>query len=88
LLQQVRFQTIERLFQTLLEMALNLDSNQTSNTPDYHHHLRNLVERFADEEIFQDAAAEIMTTKNRSLNSAYAQRLRCHIQDPQECSYD
>ncbi len=37
------------------------------------------LELFVDTEVFQAAAAEIHTSKDRSLESLYAQRLRRYI---------
>ncbi len=84
LLNQVRLQTTGKLFQDLLDIASQFNPGEASNNPDYLCNLMNLVEDFADAEVFQAAAAEIMTTKNRSLSSIYAQRLRHYIQEPQE----
>ncbi|WP_421656769.1 hypothetical protein [Leptothermofonsia sp. ETS-13] len=84
LLSQVRLKTTEKLVQSLLDMASYFNPGKISSHPDYLRNLMVLVEDFADVEVFQAAATEIMTTKNRSLNSVYAQRLRYYIQKPQE----
>ncbi|MDJ0708154.1 MAG: hypothetical protein QNJ46_33190, partial [Leptolyngbyaceae cyanobacterium MO_188.B28] len=79
LLSQVRLRTVTKFLQALLEQIDDLDSTRLSTDPDYSRNLMHQLELFVDAEVFQAAAAEIRTSKNRSLESMYAQRLRRYI---------
>jgi transcriptional regulator with XRE-family HTH domain len=77
LLNQVRLRTVERLLNNILEKARDLGLTKIPPEPDYLNNLVYQLEAFVDEQVFQQAAAEISTAKNRSMSSLYAQRL-CH----------
>ena len=79
LLSQVRLRTVAKFWQALSAQVDDLDSTRLSTDPDYSSNLMHQLELFVDTEVFQAAAAEIRTSKNRSLESMYAQRLRHYI---------
>ena len=79
LLSQVRTRTVAKFLRALSAQVDTLDSNRLSTDPDYSSNLMHQLELFVDTEVFQAAAAEIRTSKNRSLESIYAQRLRRYI---------
>ena len=79
LLSQVRLRTVAKFLQALSARVDDLDSTRLSTDPDYSNNLMHQLELFVDTEVFQAAAAEIRTSKNRSLESVYAQRLRHYI---------
>ena len=79
LLSQVRLRTVTKFLQALLDQVDDLDSTRLSTDPDYSSNIMHQLESFVDTEVFQAAAAEIRTSKNRSLESMYAQRLRRYI---------
>ncbi|MCS6814206.1 MAG: hypothetical protein NZ772_11680 [Cyanobacteria bacterium] len=84
LLNRVRRHTVEMLFHSLVKLVEDLDLVQIQSQPDYLNNLQTAIESFVDEEIFQAAAAELMTTKGRAFDSLYAQQLRHQIQTYQE----
>lgn len=75
-LSEVRRSTQEPLLASLLEKARQLGLLQEPLQPDYLSNLMQQVEAFVDETVFAEAASEIHVSKNRALNSLYAQRLR------------
>ena len=79
LLSQVRLRTVAKFLQALSAQVDDLDSTRLSMDPDYSNNLMHQLELFVDAEVFQAATAEIRTSKNRSLESVYAQRLRRYI---------
>ncbi|MGJ3249118.1 MAG: hypothetical protein ACFE0I_23975 [Elainellaceae cyanobacterium] len=84
LLSQIRGQTITRLFQILSQVIHQGRLASISTNPEYASNLLHQLELFADAEVFQSAAVEIRTTKNRVIDSVYAQRLRQHLDVDQE----
>lgn len=86
LLNRVRFLTVEKLLNSILEKARNLGLTRIPPNPDYLSHLMQQIEAFVDEEVFQQAAAESRNAKNRSMSSLYAQRL-CHYLKNKQCDF-
>lgn len=84
LLNRVRFLTVEKLLNSVLEKAINLGLTRIPPAPDYLSNLMQQIEAFVDEEAFQQAATENRNAKNRSMNSLYAQRL-CHYLKNKQC---
>lgn len=79
LLSRVRASCVQQLLDTILKKAEEKGLTKIPPEPDYLKTLAEQIEAFADEEAFQEAAAEIRTGKNRSLNSLYAQQLRLYL---------
>ncbi|MEM9507827.1 MAG: hypothetical protein AAGA16_09090 [Cyanobacteria bacterium P01_E01_bin.35] len=76
LLSRVRTSCVQQLLDSILKKAEAKGLTKIPPEPDYLKTLAEQIEAFADEEVFQEAAAEIKTGKNRSLKSLYAQQLR------------
>jgi hypothetical protein len=79
LLQKIRMLTLQQLLDTILEKAKDMGLTKIPPAPDYLKTVSEQIEAFTDEEIFQEAAAEIRAGKNRSLDSLYAQKLLSHL---------
>jgi hypothetical protein len=79
LLHKTRLLTVQQLLDTILEKAKKMGLTKIPPAPDYLKTVSEQIEAFADEEIFQEAAAEIRAGKNRSLDSLYAQKLLSHL---------
>ena len=77
---RVRASCVQQLLDSILKKASEKGLTKIPPEPDYLKTLAELIEAFADEEVFQEAAAEIKTGKNRSLKSLYAQQLRLYLQ--------
>jgi len=74
LLTQVRFLTVNTLLERILERANEFGLIGVSQEPDYLSNLMEQVEVFVDDELFNQAMAEIRSgTRNRS--SQYAEYL-------------
>ena len=69
-----------KLLEKILEKARKLGLTKIIPEPDYLNPLAEQIEAFVDEEIFQEAAAEIMAGKSRSMDSLYAQQLRLYFE--------
>jgi hypothetical protein len=80
LLSRVRTSCVQQLLDSILKKASEKGLTQIPPEPDYLKTLAEQIEAFADEEVFQEAAAEIKTGKNRSLDSLYAQKLRQYFE--------
>ena len=80
LLSRVRASCVQQLLDSILKKASEKGLTKIPPEPDYLKTLAELIEAFADEEVFQEAAAEIKTGKNRSLKSLYAQQLRLYCE--------
>ncbi|WP_019503855.1 hypothetical protein [Pleurocapsa sp. PCC 7319] len=76
LLSRVRTSSVQQLLDSILKKAEAKGLTKIPPEPDYLKTLAEQIEAFADEEVFQEAAAEIKTGKNRSLKSLYAQQLQ------------
>jgi predicted DNA-binding protein YlxM (UPF0122 family) len=81
LLYQVRSLYMQHLLDQMLERASKMGLTQIPPKPNYLKELIEQIEAFADAEIFQKAAKEIRTGKNRSMQSLYAQQLRRYLGD-------
>lgn len=79
LLGKVRTLTVQQLLDRMLEKARELGLTEIIPEPDYLKSLAEQIEAFVDEQIFQEAAAEIRAGKNRSMDSFYAQQLRFYF---------
>ena len=79
LLSRVRASCTHQLLERILKKASEKGLTKLPPEPDYLKTLAEQIEAFADEEVFQEAAAEIKTGKNRSLNSVYAEQLRFYF---------
>ena len=79
-LNSVRTLTIQQLLESILQKAQELGLNSISKDPNYLQNISEQIEAFADEEIFQAAAAEIKAGKNRNFKSLYAEQIRCYCQ--------
>ena len=80
LLSKIRTLTVQQLFDKILNLIKSKVLAKIPLEPDYLKTLLKVIEAFVDEEIFQEAAAEIKAGKNRSLDSLYAQQLRIYCQ--------
>ena len=80
LLSRVRASCSQQLLDSLLKKASEKGLTKLPPEPDYLKTLVEQIEAFADEEVFQEAAAEIKIGKNRSLNSLYAEQLRFYFE--------
>ena len=79
LLNQVRALTLDMLLEKLMKLAQDKGIIDKSPTPDYLSSLSEQLELFVDKEIFNQAAAEIRSGKNRNFNSPYAQKLKQYL---------
>ena len=79
LLGKVRTLTVQKLLSRILEKARELGLTKIIPDPEYLKALAEQIEAFVDEEIFQEAAAEIRAGKSRSMDSLYAQQLRFYF---------
>ena len=75
LLSKVRTSCIQKLLDSILKMASEKGLTEIPPKLEYLQALNEQIEAFADREVFQEAAAELKTGKNRSLDSLYAQKL-------------
>lgn len=80
LLSKIRTLTLQQLLDSILKKAKDKGLTKIPPEPNYLKTLLEQVEAFADEEIFQEAAAEIRTGNNRSMKSLYAQQLRLYFE--------
>jgi hypothetical protein len=71
---------VQQLLDSILKKASEKGLTKIPPEPDYLKTLAEQIEAFADREVFQEAAAEIKTGKNRSLDSLYAQKLRQYFE--------
>lgn len=76
LLSKVRQNCVQQLLEKILNQASLKGLTRIPPEPDYLKTLAQQIEMFADQEVFQAAAAEIKAGKNRSFKSLYAQKLR------------
>ena len=81
LLSRVREECVQELLESILSRASMKGLTKIPPKPDYLKTLAEQIEAFADEEVFQEAAAEIKAGKHRSLNSFYAQQLRLYFEE-------
>ena len=81
LLSKIRMLTVQQLLDKILEKAKEMGLTKIPPAPNYLKAVSEQIEAFADEEIFQEAAAEIRAGKNRSLNSIYAQELQIYLKN-------
>lgn len=91
LLSDVRNRMQEKLLASLLDKAKYLGLVQDPIPPTYLSNLIHQVETTIDEAVFQEAATEIRASKNRAMNSLFAQQLRqlfddCPAADPLRCT--
>ena len=75
LLSKVRTSCIQKLLDSILKMASEKGLTEIPPELEYLKALSEQIEAFVDREVFQEAAAEIKSGKNRSLDSLYAQQL-------------
>ena len=80
LLSKIRTLTLQQLLDSILKKAKEKGFTKIPPEPNYLKTLLEQIEACADEEIFQEAAAEIRTGNNRSMNSLYAQQLRLYFE--------
>ena len=75
LLSNVRTSCLQKLLDSILKKASEKGLTEIPPKIEYLKVLSEQVEAFADREVFQEAAAEIKSGRNRSLDSLYAQHL-------------
>jgi len=80
LVTQIRFRTLDKLLNTLLEKARELGLTNILPESDYLSNLVRQLEAFVDKNFFEEAQTEIQTGRNRKLNSIYAQCLRRYLE--------
>ncbi|BAT53878.1 unknown protein [Nostoc sp. NIES-3756] len=80
LLNKVRTLTVQKLLDTILQKAHAKGLTKIPPEPEYLKTLAEEIETFVDVEVFIEAGEEIRAGKNRSLNSLYAQKLRCYLE--------
>lgn len=83
LLSKVRTLTVQQLLDSILKKAVEMGLTKLPPEPNYLITLAEMIEAFADAEVFQQAAEEIRAGKNRKMNSAYAQQLRIYLEQHQ-----
>jgi hypothetical protein len=76
LLNTVRTLTLQQVLERVLDKANRMGLTRIPPEPDYLKTLMAQIEVFADAEIFREAAEEIRSGKNRSMQSVYAHSLR------------
>ncbi|MDJ0717454.1 MAG: hypothetical protein QNJ54_25085 [Prochloraceae cyanobacterium] len=76
---KVRASCVQQLLESILKKASEKGLTKIPPEPQYLKTLAELIEAFADEEVFFEATAEIKAGKNRSLKSLYAQELRLYF---------
>ncbi|MBC7970121.1 MAG: hypothetical protein H7Z11_08355 [Verrucomicrobia bacterium] len=76
LLTSIRQRTLEALLNRILERIRDLKLTAFPVLPDYLKNLMHQVGVFVDEHVFAAALTEINTSRNRSMDSLYAQHLR------------
>ncbi|MEO1374295.1 MAG: hypothetical protein AAFW70_08240 [Cyanobacteria bacterium J06635_10] len=81
LLSKVRTKTVEQMLERILKLAAEKGLTEIPPTANYLRTLSEQIESYVDGEIFQEAAEEIRAGKNRTMSSAYAQQLRCYIEE-------
>ncbi len=81
LLSKVRAKTVEQMLESILKLAAEKGLTKIPPEPNYLITLTEQIESYVDGEIFQEAAEEIRTGKNRTMNSTYAKQLRCFIEE-------
>ncbi|MBD2438441.1 hypothetical protein [Nostoc sp. FACHB-110] len=79
LLNKVRTQTVQKLLESILNLAHEKGLTKMPPEPDYLKALAEQIEKFADEEVFQEAGEEIRAGKSRALESLYAQKIRSFL---------
>jgi hypothetical protein len=79
LVAKVREQIVQKLLDSILKKAQEKGLTTINPPIDYLKNLAEQIEVFADEEVFQSAAEEIRSGKNRAMNSVYAQQLRLSL---------
>jgi hypothetical protein len=82
LLEKVRMRTVERMLGSILQKAAEKGLTQIPPSANYLKTLMEQIEVYVDAEVFQAAAEEIRTGKNRKMTSIYAEKLRGYIQAP------
>ncbi|NEP01674.1 MAG: hypothetical protein F6K58_24060, partial [Symploca sp. SIO2E9] len=80
LLKKVRYLSLDKFYQLLSSNGV-IEQERLSNNPDAFTEINQAIQDFLDAKVFEEAEAEISRSKNRSLNSLYAQRLRCHLEN-------
>ncbi|MEM1393744.1 MAG: hypothetical protein AAGG00_10740 [Cyanobacteria bacterium P01_H01_bin.150] len=80
LLSQVRARTIELMLESILSLAAERGLTTIPPTANYFKNLIQQVESYIDGEIFKEATEELRTGKNRTMDSVYAEAIRCYIQ--------
>ncbi|MCC5603276.1 hypothetical protein [Nostoc favosum] len=80
LLRKIRTLTVQKLLDSILKMAQEKELINIPPEPDYLKNLAEQIENFVDAEVFQEAGEEIRTSKNRSLDSFYAQQIRNYFE--------
>jgi len=76
LLASIRQRTLEALLHCILERVRDLKITHFPVSPDYLKNLMHQVGVFIDEHVFETALAELNASRNRSMDSLYAQHLR------------
>ncbi|MEM9923241.1 MAG: hypothetical protein AAF915_05715 [Cyanobacteria bacterium P01_D01_bin.50] len=83
LLSKVRTKTVEQMLERILKLAAEKGLTEIPPKAHYLKTLSEQIESYVDGEIFQEAAEEIRAGKNRTMSSAYAEQLRCYIEECQ-----
>lgn len=76
LLVEVRRHLLEKLLHALLQKAQELGFAEAPIQPGYLNNLMQELDSFVDETVFRDAVVELTNSKNRTMDSLYAQRIR------------
>lgn len=80
LLLQVRAKTAELMLENILNLAAQKGLTKIPPEANYFKTLIEQVESYIDTEIFQEATEEMRVARNRTMDSAYAEAIRCYIQ--------
>lgn len=80
LLAKVRTQTVEKMLENILKKAAEKGLTKIPPEVIYLKTLTEQIESYVDLQVFQAAAEEIRAGKNRTMDSAYAEKLRHYMQ--------
>ncbi|NEO02771.1 MAG: hypothetical protein F6K50_47835 [Moorea sp. SIO3I7] len=84
LLNRVQYLTVENFFQLISTTTKGLALEKNATKLDYLSNLMQEVDAFLNTQFFQEAVAELSTSKTRSMTSLYAQRLCRYLDEHKE----
>lgn len=85
LIDKIRYLSLDKFYQLLLDKFHGvIEQEKLSNNPDAFTKINQAIQIFLDAKVFEEAVAELSSSKNRSMNSLYAQRFGCHLDNLEE----